>query len=61
VAEAVSVTGGSPNTGNTNNFYNVTASGTGNNNNNASNALGVLCGFPPKRLPNGRTVTLSTG
>ncbi len=35
-----------PNTNNTNNFWNVTATGTSNNNN-ASNAYGVLCGFPP--------------
>lgn len=35
-----------PNTGNTNNFYNVTATGTSNNNN-ATTSYGVLCGFPP--------------
>ena len=55
---AVRLVSGTPNTGNTNNFYNVTAAGASNNNN-ASNSYGVLCGFPPKRLPNGRKVTPS--
>lgn len=37
-----------PNTNNTNNFYNVTATGTSNNNNANTSGIGVLCGFPPE-------------
>ena len=42
----------SPNTGNTNNFWNVNSNGNANNNNNANNAYGVAFGSSQSRHSN---------
>ena len=42
----------SPNTGNTNNFWNVNSNGNVNNNNNANNAYGVAFGSSQSRHSN---------